>query len=458
MKINREVFAKLWIALACGALLLSGLLALVIMFAKVPMIKDLVQDINLIRWCLVIHVNLATLMWFTALPLGLVHLAASSDDKADVMLHQKIGFFLSVLGIFLIVTAFPSPQVEVIMSNYIPVVTHAKFYWGLVIYVLGILLNYISVHMLLPKNGSSQKLPFGLLESRFGLWLGVIYFLFAIIVFGFSLKELLGLKIPFNTSFFESLMWASGHMLQHSSISFLLVTWIMLISSYIGYSLFTRDELFKVFCWMGLPILITPAILSYSVVSHQFRMGFTFLMQFGMAPPVLFFIFMMIKKLKLKNITLTKDYRIVALLMSIILMILGFIFGAFIRGTDMRVPGHYHAAIGAITIGFMALGYNLLSEKLKTSVWITRSMWTYGIGQILFSTGMFIAGSFGMGRKTYGSELVLKNVGQYLGFGTMAIGGLIAFAGGLLFAIAIFPKLNFGLLDAEKNIEIAQKN
>lgn len=458
MKINRVVFAKLWIALACSALLLSGILALVITFAKAPMIKDLVQDINLIRWCLVIHVNLATLMWFTALPLGLVHLAVSNDDDLDVSHHQKFGFIFSVLGIFLMVTAFPTTQVQVLMSNYIPVVTHIKFYWGLGLYVMGIFINYISVHMLLPKNGSNKKLPSGLLESRFGLWLGTIYFLFAVIAFGFSLHELLGLKIPYDISFFESLMWASGHMLQHSSITFLLVAWVLLISSYVGYSLFTRNELFKIFCWMGLPILIVPAILSYSVVSHQFRIGFTLLMQFGMAPPVLYFIFLMIKKLKSQKIVLTLDYKIIALLMSITLMILGFIFGAMIRGPDMRVPGHYHAAIGAITIGFMALGYHMLSEKFKSDIWITRSMWTYGIGQILFSSGMFIAGSFGMGRKTYGSELVLKNAGQYLGFGTMAIGGLIAFAGGLLFAIAIFPRLNLRLLYTKKNIEVAQKN
>lgn len=456
MKIERSIFAKCWIALACSALLLSGLLALVITFAKMPMIKDMVQDINLIRWCLVIHVNLATLVWFTALPLGLVHLVISKNDDEDQISHsQFFGFILAIVGILLMITAFPSPRVDVIMSNYIPVVTHPKFYWGIAFYVVGVLLNYLSLEILLPKDRPPFKSYLGLIESRFGLWVGTVYFLFAIVVFGFSLHELLGLKIPYNTSFFESLMWGSGHLLQHSSISFLLVTWILLLSGYAKKSFFTRSELSKVFCWMGIPILFLPILLWYSVLSPQFRMGFTYLMQFGIAPPVLYFGFLTFKKLKKSKVSLTLDYKIVALFMSVALMLIGFIFGAFIRGTDMRVPGHYHAAIGAITIGFMALSYHLLSEKLASEKWIQRSMWTYGFGQIFFSSGMFIAGSYGMGRKTYGSEHIIKSAGQYLGFGTMAIGGLIAFLGGLFFAMAILPKLNSKIfLNSKVDIQI----
>jgi hypothetical protein len=68
----------------------------------------------------------------------------------------------------------------------------------------------------------------------------------------------------------------------------------------------------------------------------------------------------------------------------------------------------------------------------------------YGIGQFAFSLGMFIAGSYGMGRKTYGVEQHLRNTGQTIGMWVMGGGGLVALAGGFTFVVivlgAVAPK------------------
>jgi heme/copper-type cytochrome/quinol oxidase subunit 1 len=89
----------------------------------------------------------------------------------------------------------------------------------------------------------------------------------------------------------------------------------------------------------------------------------------------------------------------------------------------------------------MATAFYILSNGGSNTKWILRSIWTYGVGQSLFATGMFVAGTFGMSRKTYGAQHQFENLGQTVGFLIMAVGGLIALAGGLFFAFAIYPYL-----------------
>ena len=118
---------------------------------------------------------------------------------------------------------------------------------------------------------------------------------------------------------------------------------------------------------------------------------------------------------------------------SVSLLLVGFLFGSLIRGSDLRIPGHYHASIGAVTIALMAEALSLLGgAKAKSSRVV---VWLYGVGQLIFSAGLFIGGTYGMGRKTYGMEQHISNHGQTVGFAVMAIGGVFAFSAGALFAV-----------------------
>ncbi len=175
-------------------------------------------------------------------------------------------------------------------------------------------------------------------------------------------------------------------------------------------------------------------------MTADYRQGFTMLMQWGIAPAILAFLFLSFRRLP-KNFLNPKKYLVASFVCSAFLVVMGFVFGAFINGADMRVPGHYHASIGAVSLTLMATAFYLLSRDSSNSKWMLRSVWTYGIGQSLFASGMFVAGTFGMSRKTYGSEHTFEHLGQTVGFLIMAIGGFIALTGGLFFAIAIYPYL-----------------
>lgn len=449
-----------WILLGVFALLIGGVLAIFVTGAKVPGIKHFV-DIEFIRWCLVVHVNLLTLVWFTALPMGLIYFSTQAKNNFAQWLSW-IGFLISSVGVVLFFSVPPGKGVQAILSNYIPMINQGRYYFAIALFLFGLVLAILSPKTfnkeLLQQKASQQGQWPGLAEIRFGLFIGSVFILFAILTMVLSFRQLIQLFPPDLRSefrFFEIGMWGGGHLIQHASAVFLLCGWVILLSRHLRRPILTRQQLFGIFGFLGLPIFFVPIILYMDVTSLEFHQGFTLLMQWGIAPPILIFLFLAIRRLKFKSSDLRK-YEIMAFVLSAILLVLGFIFGALIRGSDMRVPGHYHASIGAVTLTFMIICYVILEHlssgltsnlspnlpRKSPSRWILPSIWTYGIGQSIFSGGMFAAGSFGMLRKTYGSEHIYTHWGQKLGIALMGTGGTVAMIGGVLFACAIIPLLS----------------
>jgi hypothetical protein len=285
-------------------------------------------------------------------------------------------------------------------------------------------------------------------EVRFGLTIGAVFVLLAVLVLIHAYADLSRFKLVDAKSYFETGMWGAGHLLQHANSAFLLCVWILLLSHEEEKPLLSRRELFTYFGALLLPVFAVPVLLRYGVTSGEYRGGFTTLMQWGIAPALLAALFAIFRRFPLSKRRFA-SYRVAAVVLSAVLLCLGFAFGAFIRGPDMRVPGHYHAGIGAVTLAFMAVAFHILA-RAEESRWMRFSVWSYGLGQIVFASGMFTAGCFGMGRKTYGAEHALSNWGQTAGFAMMAAGGLAAFAGGLLFARAIVPHLRFSIFRLAK--------
>lgn len=431
--------AHIWIILASMCLLVSGFLSVIVTGAKASGIKELITNIDIIRWCLVIHVNLSSLVWFTALPVGVILL---TSERVATSLREKVGLALSVMGILLMFSVPPQEGLGVVLSNYVPILAHSRYYWALILYVAGVAVSVCTLEPILLSDNKS-RIQNGLSEIGFGLAIGVMIFIVGLVTTFISFRELRGVEMISNLQFFEIGMWGGGHLLQHASAAFMVCCWSLLLTAECGRPLLSRDKLFGAFAWLSLPIFMAPFLLKYSVQAGEFRSGFSLLMQWGIFPAVLAFLYFVGKNLPV-NFFKKSQYRVVALGWSTFLIILGFIFGALIQGPDMRVPGHYHASIGAVSLTFMATAFFFLSQNSADVKWMLRSAWTYGCGQSLFATGMFVAGTFGMSRKTYGSEHSFDHWGQTLGFSIMAGGGLIALLGGIFFAVAIYPYLKLG--------------
>ena len=438
---SRKKLAHAWLIFGIIALLLSGFLSIIVTGAKMPFVKPLLGNLDWIRWFLVIHVNLATLVWFTAIPVGIshsVHLGANDDNDRKEIFAGFFGLSLSVLGVLLMMSTWPREGVTPLLSNYIPVVTHFRHDLGLILYFMGVLINYFTPSMFLPHT----RIKGLFFESRFGLWVGALFFVLAAVTLGTAYLQLDINQFLTPHSFYEIGMWGGGHLLQHSSSVFLVVIWIQLLKGINGGKIiWNRKNLFPIFAAFSIPALLTPILLFSEPTSDFYRSGFTYFMMWGIAPPMLYFILITIKETGWRSLIKFEDPRAMALTGSFLLVMIGFVFGALIRGPDLRVPGHYHATIGAVTVAFFVVAYAELFKTIPRVLKIGVPLYIFG--QILFSSGMFTAGLFGIGRKTYGAEHDLSHIGQYVGFAMLGIGGLIALAGGVCFGLAVWQKIGF---------------
>lgn len=422
--ITQTQYARLWIILALFCLFYSGAIALAITFAKLPVLSTYLENIDIIRWSLVIHVNLATVVWFTAFPLGLIYKNISNKNQL-INLSQLIGLITSVIGVVLIISDLPSENVKIYMSNYVPVLDSYQFFVGMVLYLAGAGLSYVCAPV------------FNNIKHNFQYSVGVLFFLFSLVTLLFSLADLYFKEKLFDINFHENLWWGFGHLLQHASAAFCLVCWCFLLNSCgKNYKELDKHKFFS-FVLLFIPIVFVPLIIIQSSELSSYRMHFKYLMQYGIFPGFIYFLYT--HKHIIFNINLFKnEYRFKAFNFSLLLMLLGFAFGSMIRGSDLRIPAHYHAVIGAVTLSFMVVCYDVFVQKKDSIKWINRCINIFTFGQILFSSSLFIAGVFGFERKTYADEHSVTTLGQNIVFILMPIGGLLAFAGGVCFAVAIF--------------------
>ncbi len=80
----------------------------------------------------------------------------------------------------------------------------------------------------------------------------------------------------------------------------------------------------------------------------------------------------------------------------------------------------------------------LTRKKLKTMVY---QPVVFGFGQTIFALGFGFAGIQGAARKTYGAEVHVRSVSEYIGLGVMGIGGLIAVIAGIMFLWLVVSRI-----------------
>jgi heme/copper-type cytochrome/quinol oxidase subunit 1 len=133
-----------------------------------------------------------------------------------------------------------------------------------------------------------------------------------------------------------------------------------------------------------------------------------------------------------------------SLLWSLALFGAGGLIGVAINGANVKIPAHYHGSIVGVTLAFMGLAYYLLPRlgfgrpqgrlaRLQPAL--------YGAGQLLHITGLLWSGGYGVQRKVAGGEQVLRGFEQTAAMGLMGVGGLLAVAGGILFAVVVLRSL-----------------
>jgi len=460
---DRGALARHWLVLAIGSLATSGLLAFGVVAARIPALARHWTDTDLAHRILVVHVDLGVVAWFSALPVALLQLHALGRTGPVAGPLGRLAPWLSTAGATLLLAGLLPGLGTPFTVNYVPLIDHPLYFTALSLLFAGVAIAWLECSRPeLWRRGRGFAAPAALaggqvLPAPVATTLSAGSPLLA--VGGAHLLLALGAlaatwaRLPeglARETHFETLMWGGGHVFQFANLAFALLAWALLAAWGTGRELVSRTA------WaagaLALPVLPILFLLAGDPLGWRYRPGFAALMQWGLFPAALIFLGVVLAPHAAQRSDCGIARRAAALWplgASVVLMLAGFAFGAAIRGSDLRIPGHYHACIGAVTLAYMALTL-LLPESgaaadpvraRRRDRTLRQVALLYGGGQLVFASGLVLAGTFGLGRKTYGVEQSIANSGQTAGVVVMAVGGALALAGGATWALAALGRL-----------------
>lgn len=422
--------ARGWFAFGIGSLVLAGLLSLLLVVGRLPFLGWLFTDPLFFKRALVVHVDLAIVVWFQAGTLAYLAWAVGSRVPRGLTVASLV---LAGLGIHGLLAGAVMPGAQPILANYVPVVDHPVFLAGLVAWFAGGGL-YFAGALAVPA-GSSVALPD---DTLVALRASAAAQLIALATFAAAWHSTLpGLPA---IGYYELVAWGGGHVMQVGNVALMLALWLWLLRRWSGQSVVSPTTI----RWLAVALVLPQAVMPVLAWGGTSRPAYsevaTQLMRWTIFPVVLIVLGLGIRQVVLHWADRAAEgrWRLVGFAGSAVLTVLGFVLGAFIRGSSTLVPGHYHCAIGAVTLALMAAAYDFSREASPRAVapsarLIRWQLALFGGGQAVFGLGFALAGAFGLGRKQYGAEQHVRSLGEYLGLGVMGLGGLVAVAGGLLF-------------------------
>lgn len=432
--------ARRWLGLAIGSLILAGLFAAALVVARAPGVSALVTDPAFFRRCLVVHVDLALVVWVYAFCAALLFLLPARGQSSRL---SRAAVFLSVGGVSLMLASAGATGAEPVLANYVPVVDHWSFGVGLTCFGAGVVGSTLD-RRLLPSSVERPGLMAIPAAAIPGLRATAIALVLAALTFVAAWRSR-PLGLTARTTF-ELTAWGGGHVLQLASTTALLSVWLILVGGFLGTSPVSRRASARLFGILLLPWLGAPLLVARGVEDVQARAVFTDLMRFGLFPVVIAFLGLCVRALRRAarageiDRAALADPRFVGFVASAGLCVLGWVLGALIRGSTTMIPAHYHAAIGAVTVAFMSVAWPYLEAlgiPVRGGALVRRIIpWQpalFGVGQTLFAIGFAVAGAEGTARKVFGREQQVRTALQSFGLGVMGVGGLLAIGGGLLF-------------------------
>lgn len=439
------VAARAWLAVAVGSLLVAGLFAVVLVVGRLPLLAPLFPDPSFFRRCLVVHVDLALVIWFYAFAAALASLVGGQRPGRA----SRAGACLAVGAIVLLMTATVVPGGVPILSNYIPVVDSPIFAGGLLLFALATALALFDHRLFAPPDLARR----GALAPAAVPFVRAAAVAFAAALATFWVAWTATPRSLPAEVYYERLVWGGGHALQFCSVAAMIAAWLTLAGDPEGgVRILGRPAARLLAGLLAAPVLIAPVLVMSGTETPLYRRGFTLLMEGAIAPVTIVVLAAGLRAFYQGRRRHAQWDNAPALATSALLTLLGFALGFAIDGSNTMVPAHYHASLGGVTAAFMAFAYRLADPQPSGApLWERRlRRWqvpVFGAGQILFAVGFALAGSHGAARKVYGAEQQIRSAGEQLGLGLMGLGGLIAAAGGIGF-LALMVRAGSGRVRA----------
>ena len=409
--------AGAWFILALASLGASALLALVLVAARTPFLG---VGSSVFRTALVLHVDMAVLVWFLAAAAGVW---VQVRGKADVLGWGA--FWLSAGAVLLLLLSPLLGETQPMLSNYVPVLDSAIFQLALAAFFAGVLATALRLIW-----RWTRALPLWELAAR---WSAVVMVL-AALVFAwdyFHQPAMVALTL-------DELTWGGGHVLQFLHTLLMLGAWCV-----VGERLLARmPKLARVLPWL-MAFTVLPALAGFVVSllldagSSTQRLAYTELMRWGSWPAAVVLGGALLHSAWRDwraGVVLDGEEKV--LLLSVLLFMAGCLVGAGIQGNaTLSVPAHYHGTVGSVTLAYLLLARRVLVAyglRQPAAGWTARLPLLYGMGIAVLVAGLAWSGWLGVARKAPHVEVMQSDVGYLIAMGLAGIGGFVALAAVLL--------------------------
>lgn len=437
---------KRWFGLAVGSLVIAGLLSLAVVVGRLPVLSRLIDDPLFFKRCLVVHVDLALVVWFYAFLAALL----AFGTRAQVGRMQIASYALSVGGVIAMLGGAVMRGAQPVLANYVPVIDHPLFGAGLAAFFAGTLIHLVG-SLGAPISRGAAALP---TDVFIGLQAAAVAVAIAAATWVSARAGLpSGVDAYTRTEF---LAWGPGHVLQAANACAMLAVWLWLLERVTGTAVLSRRAAQLIFGALVLPQAVMPLLTVRGTLEALYHTGATQLMRWAIFPAILAVLFISLIHLRVHRAaperrSLAGRVALAGFAASVMLAVLGMVLGACIRGSTTLVPAHYHASLGAVTVAFMSAAYFLCAAARRdpydspkaNRVWraARHQLALFGVGQAIFALGFAIGGAYGLGRKAYAAEQHVRSAGEVCGLLVMGAGGLVAVAGGLWFLFLVLREM-----------------
>jgi cytochrome c oxidase subunit 1 len=392
-------------------------------------------------------------------------------------------FALMLVGAVLVDTMVFSGKADVLFTSYVPLRADPNFYLGMILFAVGALIatGLFFASLVVAKQektyeGSVPLVTFGGLTAAI---IAVITLVHGAIIYIPTWLWSLGL-MNVDPEVYRMIWWALGHSSQQINVAAMVSVWYLLGGLTVGAVVLNEKisrsafALYILFISLASAhhLLVDPGFgPSWKVVNTSYLMYMAVLasMVHGFTVPA-----GIETGQRLRGLTkgmfewLRKapwgDPGFSGMFLS--LVIFGFLGGVtgvtigteqinMIAHNTLRVPGHFHTTVvGGTALAFMALTYYVipLIFRKELRLWGLAKIQPYlfGGGVSIFALSMIYAGIFGVPRRHWDISFAAApfkvefHPAVDLFMGTLALGGSIAFLGGLIYVLVAVLSVFFG--------------
>ncbi|WP_426417170.1 hypothetical protein [Aestuariirhabdus sp. LZHN29] len=409
--------APSWLVLGTLAFLMATLLAVVLVVSRMPFPGELLANEQLFRTTLVLHVNMAVLIWFGAF---VGYLWSESRDSWGRWSLVPVG--LGSGGALLLLVAATLPA-EPILSNYVPVIDHPLFLLGLKLFVASLVL----------QGGLWCLANLHCCHRRFSALDICLLSIYLLLLLSLITVAAAAWRLPGELPpelFYELLFWGGGHVAQVLYAQLLIAIWLRLL----GDSAPAGSVMFIVLLVPVAAVLLSlwPAF-TVDPRDAGYRDYFTQLMRWGSWLAVPYVAWHLWRQRARFNSILK-----VVFAGSLTLFVLGLLVGSMIRGDNLMVPAHYHATTGAINLALMGLSYAWVQRAGVITLWSMHQLRLYAVGVMMMVMGLALSGYMGVSRKVTAKGHLLDGWSEQMAMTLMGVGGLTAIGAVFLFVGILF--------------------